>query len=61
MINEQWAILTIIGFWAWVFSCAGFIFKAFPSKQVFVSRSAFIWGGTMILSFCAWLIGMLNA
>jgi hypothetical protein len=61
MINEQWALVAIFGFWAWVFSSIGFIFKAFPRQQFFVSKSALVWGGGLILSFCVWLIGMLNA
>jgi hypothetical protein len=61
MNNEFWAIVAISAFWAWVLSSIGFIFKAFPRKQFFDSRSAVIWGGVLAISFCTWLIGMLNA
>jgi hypothetical protein len=61
MSYELWAIVAIIGFWAWVFSSIGFIFKAFPRQQLFVAKSAIVWGITLILSFSVWLIGMLNA
>jgi hypothetical protein len=61
MINEQWAIVAVFGFWAWFFCSIGFIFKTFPGKQQFIPSSAVKWGGLLVSSFCVWLIGMLYA
>jgi hypothetical protein len=61
MINEQWAVVTILGFWAWVFCSIGFIFKTFPRRQQFIAGSAVKWGGLLVISFVVWIIGMLHA
>ena len=61
MINDQWAAVAVFSFWAWVFSCIGFILQSFPRQHLFIPKTAAIWGGVSVLSFCAWLVGMLNA
>lgn len=61
MINEQWALLAIVGFWGWVFSAIGLILRAFPGRQLFIRRAGALWGGGVVFFFCVWVIGMLNA
>jgi hypothetical protein len=61
MIDQQWALVTIAGFWGWVFCTVGFILKVFPRQKQFVSRAALQWGAAIVLFFCLWFVGMLNA
>jgi hypothetical protein len=61
MINEPWAVLTIIGFWGWVLCSVGFIFKVFPGNRGFNSQAAVRWGVTIVLFFSIWIFGMLKA
>lgn len=61
MISEQWAAVAVAGFWGWVGCTIGFILNVFPRQREFVSRAAFRWGGAILLCFCLWVAGMLNA
>ncbi len=61
MINENWAILCIIGVWGWILSGAGFILRAFPIRDVFNSKSAVFWGCLFIFFYALWIIGMIKA
>ena len=61
MINEQWALVTVIGFWGWVLATVWFIFRVFPARHIFVKRNALRCGGVILLFFIIWLLGMLNA
>lgn len=61
MINEPWAIVAVCGFWGWVLTTIGFIFKAFPRQRQFAPIPGTFWGMGLVLFFCVWLIGMLNA
>ena len=61
MENEAWGIICVIGVWGWILSVVGFIVKVFPAGERFNSRSAMIWGGSFIIFYALWVVGMLNA
>ncbi|RQW89141.1 MAG: hypothetical protein EHM79_04195 [Geobacter sp.] len=54
MTNETCALFSEIAFWGWVFSCAGFTFYSFPSRGIFVKKSAVAWGGIFLLCYAVW-------
>jgi drug/metabolite transporter superfamily protein YnfA len=61
MINEGWAVVTVIGVWGWILAGVGFILQVFPTRDRFKGRSAAIWGGCFILFYLLWVVGMINA
>ncbi len=61
MLNELWSVVLIAGLAGWIFSCIMLMLKAFPVKDVFVPSAGIRWGGSSIVSFFIWVIGMLNA
>ncbi|KAF0218285.1 MAG: hypothetical protein FD174_3038 [Geobacteraceae bacterium] len=61
MINEGWAFFCVIGFWGWVLATVGFILKAFPASGVFHTRSATLWGSSVVLFYVIWVMGMIHA
>jgi len=61
MENEAWGIICVIGVWGWILSVVGFIIKVFPTGNRFDSRSAMIWGGSFLLFYALWVVGMINA
>jgi hypothetical protein len=60
MIHEGWAIVCIVGVWGWILSGTGFILKVFPRRDKFQHRPAAIWGGSFILFYVLWVVGMIN-
>jgi hypothetical protein len=60
-VNEFGVILSLIGVWGWIGSMLLFIFKGFPSRSEFKAKQASIWGGSSLLFFCCWIVGMLVA
>jgi len=54
VINEIWALSCEIAFWAWVLSIAGFLYFSFPSRGVFVRKTAVTWGGVFLISYTVW-------
>jgi len=61
MISEAWALVCLAGFYGWILSTIGFIFKSFPVKGVFHGKSAAGWGGSVVIFYIIWLAGMFNA
>ena len=61
MINEGWAVVTVIGVWGWILAGVGFTLLAFPARDSFNGRSAAIWGGVFIFFYAIWVTGMINA
>jgi hypothetical protein len=61
MINEGWALITVIGVWGWILSGIGFILGVFPTRDAFDSKSAALWGGSFIFFYAIWVAGMVNA
>lgn len=60
MISEVWALICLAGFYGWILTTIGFIFKSFPVKGVFHGKSAVVWGGSVVFFYIIWLAGMLN-
>ena len=60
MMNEGWAIVTVIGVWGWILAGVGFILRAFPARDRFRSRAAAIWGVGFIIFYALWVGGMIN-
>jgi hypothetical protein len=61
MINEGWAVLSEVAFLVWILTVIGFILQAFPSLGIFKSRTSIYWGLGIIVSYGAWITGMLKA
>lgn len=61
MMNEGWAMTSVVGFWGWVLATIGFILKAFPSANSFSGKASAMWGGAVIFFYLAWFLGMINA
>lgn len=61
MINETWALVCEIGLWGWIAAAAGFILHSFPSRGVFRTGPATVWGGSLVAFYILWIVGMLNA
>jgi hypothetical protein len=61
MIHEGWALICEIGLWGWVAAAAGLILCAFPRRDEFRKVPATIWGGSLLLFYALWCVGMLNA
>lgn len=60
MLNEGWAIACEVGLWGWILAAVGLILHAFPSRAPFQGRSAACWGGSLLLLYALWVVGMLN-
>lgn len=60
-MNVTWSIVAQIGFWGWLAASIGFILTVFPERGVFRSAAAVRWGGPLLLSYVAWVVGMLMA
>jgi hypothetical protein len=61
MINEAWAVVTVIGVWGWILAGIGFTLQAFPAKDSFNARASAMWGGCFIFFYFLWVTGMINA
>ena len=61
MSNDVWSIVLLIGLIGWMTSTLIFIFRAFPGPDRFEVRPARLWGGSVLLFFMVWIIGLLNA
>ncbi|MCX7770111.1 MAG: hypothetical protein N2202_03400 [Proteobacteria bacterium] len=61
MINEGFALLTVLSFLGWVFATIYFIFKAFNERGEFFAKKAIKIGIIIIIFYSLWIIGMLNA
>lgn len=61
MINEGWAVITVIGVWGWILAGVGFFIRVFPARDRFNGGAAAIWGGAFILFYLLWVTGMINA
>lgn len=61
MTNENWALLSLIGFWLWLSTAIGFFLYGFPSKDFFKKKAAILWGSGVITSYGLWIIGMIKA
>jgi len=61
MENEVWGIISVVGVWGWILSVVGFAVRSFPSGGEFKGSSAMIWGGSFIIFYALWVVGMLNA
>jgi hypothetical protein len=60
MINEGWAVVTVIGVWGWILSGIGFILGVFPARDEFNRKSATIWGASFFFFYALWVTGMIN-
>jgi len=60
MSHDMWALVLLVGLWGWILSTLVFIFQAFPSRDAFAFRPALKWGVCSIVSFTAWVIGLLK-
>ena len=61
MMNEGWAVLTVIGVWGWIVAGVGFLLQAFPARDRFNGKSALIWGGWFIFFYLLWVAGMIKS
>ncbi len=61
MINEDWALLGEIAFLVWILTVTGFILQSFPASGVFKGKAAFYWGAGAVISYGAWVTGMIMA
>jgi hypothetical protein len=61
MINEIWALICEISFWAWSGSVIVLILNSFPSRNEVTRRSVFVWGISFLIFYAFWIVGMLNA
>lgn len=61
IVSEIWSILLVAGFWGWVFCTIGFIIKGFPRRDFFAGAVATAWGSGVIVFYCLWILGMMNA
>lgn len=60
-VNEAWGFFVVIGFWGWVLCTVGFIVRGFPCRDVFSGGTARWWGSAVIVFYCIWVMGMMNA
>lgn len=61
MISETWALICEIGLWGWIGAAMGLILNSFPIRGEFNKRPAIIWGGSLVLFYALWIVGMANA
>jgi hypothetical protein len=61
MLNEGWALLSVVGFWGWAGAVVGLALTSFPVQGRFSSRPASIWGSGVIFFFVLWIVAMLHA
>ncbi|ACM20988.1 hypothetical protein Geob_2638 [Geotalea daltonii FRC-32] len=61
MSSQQWAILTLLGFYGWISSTVAFILTSFPSNGGFLVKKGIRIGSCVVFFFVMWIIGMLNA
>lgn len=59
LMNEWGVLLTLTGVWGWIGCMLIFIFRAFPSRDLFNGKEAFKWGGGSLLCFFIWITGMM--
>jgi len=60
-VSVGWSILTEIGFIGWVGATVGLLWYAMSSQGIWVWRQGLLWGCGIVVSFTAWIIGMLYA
>lgn len=60
-MHDGWALLSQVGLWGWIGAVVGFILTSFGPGGTFDRRSAYRWGGCVILLFAVWIIGMSKA
>jgi len=61
MADEIWSVILLVGLIGWIGSTLAFIFRAFPARGRFEAGSARIWGACVIVFYCVWILGLLNA
>ncbi len=61
MSHDIWSIILLLGVVLWIASSIAFLFYSFPRRGEFDVKSGIRWGGTSLVSFLIWVIGMLNA
>lgn len=61
MSDNAWSMVILAGLAGWIVSTIIFIFRAFPSRGVFVVQQARIWGVALLASFGIWILGLINA
>jgi hypothetical protein len=60
-LDQGGVILTELGFLGWIGATIGFIWYALGNNQVWIRKRCLLWGGTIVIFFTAWIIGMLIA
>ena len=61
MSHDIWSIILIAGLSGWVTSGIMLIWKAFPQRGIFNAAAGVRWGAAVVISFAAWIAGILNA
>ena len=61
MSNSFWSVITLVGLFGWVSCMLGFLLKSFPGRDLFEVKSAYRWGGAVLVTYTIWIVGMLNA
>jgi hypothetical protein len=61
MIHENWALFSEIGLWGWIAAAVGLILQAFPDRDTIKKVPAALWGGSLLVFYVIWCVGMLNA
>lgn len=59
--NLGWSLILELGFFGWIISVVGFIWKGFDSRGVMYPRPSVPWIFGIILSFGIWIIGLIKA
>jgi hypothetical protein len=56
----MWTLVCEISLWGWIGATFLFILHSFPSRNVFNVRPATVWGGSLVLFYAIWIVGMLK-
>ncbi|MBN1879835.1 hypothetical protein JW823_06965 [bacterium] len=52
------SLMVQIGFFGWIGSTIGLIFKGFTDDNELISRKAFFWGLLIVIFYAIWIIGL---
>ncbi|MFC1852810.1 hypothetical protein ACFL27_21645 [candidate division CSSED10-310 bacterium] len=54
----EWSLILIIGFFGWIGSTIGFIFRGITQENRLHKKRAFRWGILIVFFYALWVLGL---
>ncbi len=60
-ISTFWSLIVVFGFFGWIGSTVGLIFRGIDDNNRLVKRKALFWGIMIVVCYALWVTGLMNA